>query len=53
VQLAARHRAFDQGTGGALVGEKVAAGERVFPGLDLHVEATGGGQCQQDQNRRD
>ena len=31
-QLAARHRAFDGWTLGALVGEKVAAGKRILPG---------------------
>ena len=44
VQLSAGDGAFDRGTGGALVGEEVAAGERILARLDVHVDAAGGGE---------
>jgi hypothetical protein len=44
VQLAASDCAFDQGTGGTVVGVEVAVGEGILARLDVHVEAAGGGE---------
>ena len=43
MKLAASDCAFDQGTGGTVVGVEVAVGEGILAGLDVHVEAAGGG----------
>ena len=43
VELAAGDGAFDRGAFGALVGEEIAAGERILAGLHVHVDAAGGG----------
>jgi hypothetical protein len=44
MQLPAGHSAFDGGTLGALIGEKIAAGKRILPRLHMHVDAAGGEQ---------
>src|SRR5207302_9005252 len=42
MQLSPGYGAFDRRTLGALVGEEVAAGERVRARLHVHVDAAGG-----------
>ena len=44
VELSAGDGAFDWRTRGALVGEEVAARERILARLHVHVDAAGGGQ---------
>jgi hypothetical protein len=42
VQLPAGDCAFHGRTLGALVSEKIAAGKWILPGLDVHIQTTGG-----------
>src|SRR5579871_6485782 len=51
VELAAGDCAFDKGPGGALVGVEVAAGKRILARLHVHVDAAGGGEGNQHQER--
>src|SRR5271157_1306159 len=52
-QVTAGYRAFDRRTGGALVGEEVAARKGILARLDVHVEAAGGGESDRGQQGHD